>query len=112
MKSERGAPPTLSRRHAQNNASVVIMGGGPAGSALGCYLSMAGIDNLIIEREFFPRAHVGESMVTSTTRIFEEIGFLETMEVEGFPRKFGASWHPSDRSGSSTSRSANSPKKV
>lgn len=72
---------------------VIIIGGGPAGSALGCYLSMAGIKNTIIEKAIHPRPHVGESMVTSSTRVFEEIGFLETMEREGFVRKFGATWH-------------------
>lgn len=73
---------------------IIIMGGGPGGAALGCYLSMAGISNTIIESKVFPRDHVGESMVTATTRIFEDIGFLETMEKQGFVRKYGASWHP------------------
>lgn len=75
-------------------ADVVIIGGGPAGSGIGCYLSMAGIDNIIIENAVHPRQHVGESLVTSTTRIFNEIGFLKTMESEGFVRKYGAAWHP------------------
>ncbi len=73
---------------------VVIIGGGPGGAVLGCYLSKAGIKNTILERAVFPRPHVGESMVPSTTRIFEEIGFLPVMEREGFVRKYGASWHP------------------
>ena len=72
---------------------VVIIGGGPAGSALGCYLSLAGISNLILEKSSHPRPHVGESLVPATTRVFKEIGFLETMESEGFVKKFGASWH-------------------
>ena len=75
---------------------VIIIGGGPAGAAMGCYLAKAGIDHVIIERSNFPRSHVGESMVTATTRIFDEIGFLPTMEAEGFPHKFGASWHPTN----------------
>ena len=73
---------------------VVIIGGGPAGSALGSYLSMKGISNVILEGANFPRPHVGESMVTSSTRVFEELGFLQTMEDEGFIHKYGASWHP------------------
>jgi FADH2 O2-dependent halogenase len=37
-------------------------------------------------------------MVTSSTRVFEEIGFLKTLEEEGFVKKFGASWHaPANR---------------
>lgn len=74
-------------------SDVIIIGGGPAGSTMGSYLSMAGISNTLIESAIHPRAHVGESMVTSTTRIFREIGFLETMEREGFVKKYGASWH-------------------
>jgi FADH2 O2-dependent halogenase len=72
---------------------VIIIGGGPAGSAIGSYLSMAGIKNIIIESSNHPRPHVGESMVTSSTRVYKEIGFLETMEREGFIHKYGASWH-------------------
>jgi 1H-pyrrole-2-carbonyl-[peptidyl-carrier protein] chlorinase len=72
---------------------VIIIGGGPAGSALGCYLSMLGISNTIIEGANHPREHVGESMVTSSTRVLQEIGMLPIMEREGFPRKYGASWH-------------------
>ena len=74
-------------------SDVIIIGGGPAGSALGSYLSKLGISNTIIESSIFPRDHVGESLVTATTRIFEDIDFLETMEQEGFIKKYGAAWH-------------------
>ncbi|MFU8772576.1 MAG: NAD(P)/FAD-dependent oxidoreductase [Anaerolineales bacterium] len=72
---------------------VIIIGGGPAGSAMGSLLSKAGIKNIILESANHPRPHVGESMVTSSTRVFKEIGFLPVMEREGFVHKFGASWH-------------------
>ncbi|MEA3412385.1 MAG: NAD(P)/FAD-dependent oxidoreductase [Pseudomonadota bacterium] len=76
---------------------VIIVGGGPAGSTMGCYLSQAGISNILFEKEAHPRPHVGESLVPSTTRVFHDIGFLETMEREAFPRKYGAAWHPPRR---------------
>lgn len=78
---------------------VIIIGGGPAGSVMGSYLSKAGISNVILEKAIHPREHVGESMVTATTRVFQDIGFLETMEKEGFVRKYGAAWHPHNRRG-------------
>ncbi len=80
-----------------NPTDVIIIGGGPAGAALGAYLSLAGIDNIIFEKAMHPRPHVGESLVPSTTRIFKDIGFLETMEREGFVKKYGAAWHPPAR---------------
>jgi flavin-dependent dehydrogenase len=72
---------------------VIIIGGGPAGSAMGCFLSKAGISNLILEGSNHPRPHVGESMVTSSTRVFRELDFLPVLEREGFVHKYGASWH-------------------
>jgi flavin-dependent dehydrogenase len=41
---------------------VVIIGGGPAGSAAGTLLAKAGRSVLILEKEKFPRFHIGESM--------------------------------------------------
>lgn len=72
---------------------VIIIGGGPAGSAIGSFLSKAGISNILLEADNHPRPHVGESMVMSSVRVFDELGFLGTLETEGFVRKYGASWH-------------------
>lgn len=72
---------------------VIIIGGGPAGSVMGCYLSKMGISNLILEANHHPRPHVGESMVPSTTRVYKEIDFLPVLEREGFVHKYGACWH-------------------
>jgi flavin-dependent dehydrogenase len=71
---------------------IAIIGGGPAGSSMAAYLAGAGIDCVVLERELFPRPHVGESLVPSSTRILKEIGFLPQMEAAGFPRKYGAAW--------------------
>lgn len=71
---------------------VGILGGGPAGSAMATYLARAGVKCVVFEREIFPRPHVGESLVPSSTRIFKDLGFLPKMEELGFVRKYGASW--------------------
>lgn len=78
---------------------VIIIGGGPAGSVAGCYLSRAGVRNIVLEKTMHPRPHVGESLVPSTVRIFDEIGFLPVMEEQKFSRKYGAVWHPPKRRG-------------
>src|ERR1051326_994293 len=75
---------------------VGIIGGGPAGSSMAAYLAKAGINCVVFERELFPRPHVGESLVPSSTRVFKELGFLEQMEEAGFPHKYGAAWTSAD----------------
>lgn len=77
---------------------VGIIGGGPAGAALGAYLGKAGLKCVVFERELFPRPHVGESLVPSSTRIFDELGFLPTMEEAKFPYKYGGVWTSSGTS--------------
>jgi FADH2 O2-dependent halogenase len=81
----------------QPDFEVGIIGGGPAGSATASYLARAGISCVVFERDLFPRPHVGESLVPSSTRIFKEIGFLEKMDQAGFPKKYGAAWTTSGK---------------
>jgi flavin-dependent dehydrogenase len=56
-------------------ADVIIIGGGPAGSVLGRYLSMAGIENTIAERANHPRARLpGVSIPLGPFRVAERVG--------------------------------------
>src|SRR6266568_2671990 len=77
---------------AQPDFDVGIIGGGPAGSSMAAYLAKAGVDCVVFEREIFPRPHVGESLVPSSPRVFNDLGFLPQMEANGFPHKYGAAW--------------------
>src|SRR5271169_1919565 len=81
----------------QPDFDVAIIGGGPAGSSLAAYLAKAGVKCVVFEREIFPRPHVGESLVPSSTRVFNELGFLDQMEEAKFPHKFGAVWTANDQ---------------
>ncbi|HEY8726319.1 MAG TPA: NAD(P)/FAD-dependent oxidoreductase [Gaiellaceae bacterium] len=71
---------------------VGIIGGGPAGSSMAAYLARAGLDCVVFERELFPRPHVGESLVPSSTRVFRDLDFLPVLEANKFPHKYGAAW--------------------
>lgn len=77
-------------------ARVVVLGAGPAGLTLGCYLARAGIDHVILERGHHPRARVGESLLPSALRIFDEIGFLDVVREAGFRRAPGVVYHTMD----------------
>lgn len=69
---------------------VLILGGGPAGSTAASLLARDGIDVTLIEREVFPRYHIGESLLPSCLEIADLIGARELIEKEGFQRKPGA----------------------
>jgi len=71
---------------------VAIIGGGPAGSSMAAYLAKAGAKCVLFEKEIFPRPHVGESLVPSSTRVFKDLDFLPVLEEARFPHKYGAAW--------------------
>lgn len=73
---------------------VLILGAGPAGLTLGCYLARAGVECLIVERGHHPRPHVGESLMPSAVRVLKEIGFHPLAESAGFPHSGGTVYHP------------------
>jgi FADH2 O2-dependent halogenase len=75
---------------------VGIIGGGPAGSSMAAYLAGEGIDCVVFESDLFPRPHVGESLVPSSTRVLAELGLLDEMEAQRFPHKYGAAWTVSE----------------
>src|SRR5688572_81570 len=59
---------------------------------MAAYLARAGVKCVVLEGELFPRPHVGESLVPSSTRVFKELDFLKVMEDRKYPKKFGAAW--------------------
>ena len=69
---------------------VVVVGGGPAGSTAATMLAAQGFQVLLLEREKFPRDHVGESMLPASIPVLQELGVLERMEEAGFLPKYGA----------------------
>ncbi len=86
----------------RTHTDVAILGGGPAGASMAAYLAKAGVHCVVLEGEIFPRPHVGESLVPSSTRVFKDLGFLDKMEERSYPKKFGAAWTAGNRSGSHT----------
>src|SRR5947209_8428760 len=72
---------------------ALIIGGGPGGSTAASYLAKAGRRVLVLEKEHFPRFHIGESLLPYNRQIFDEIGVLPKLEAAGLIKKYGAQFH-------------------
>lgn len=68
---------------------VAIIGGGPAGSVAAALLARAGRSVIVLERDKFPRFHIGESLLPFSMQAFTRLGLHEKFARAGFMEKFG-----------------------
>ncbi|KAL3488233.1 hypothetical protein BJX62DRAFT_227482 [Aspergillus germanicus] len=69
------------------SCTVLVVGGGPAGSYAAAALAREGIDTVLLEADNFPRYHIGESTLPSLRHFFKFIDFYDTFDAHGFYRK-------------------------
>lgn len=72
---------------------VLVVGGGPAGSTAAAFLGRGGLSVALVEREPFPRFHIGESLLPANLPLLERLGVLDRVVDHGFLVKYGASFH-------------------
>lgn len=68
---------------------VVIVGGGPAGTSLAMFLLEKGIKPLLVEKDEFPRYHIGESMTGECGNLVRALGLETEMQAAHHPWKQG-----------------------
>ena len=73
----------------RQDCDVLILGGGPGGSTLASCLAQRGRHAILLEREKFPRFHIGESLLPCSSEVFQKIGVQDRLESR-FLRKYGA----------------------
>jgi flavin-dependent dehydrogenase len=84
----------MTRRDGSYDA--VIIGGGPAGSTAAAVLAQNGRKVLVLEKEKFPRYHIGESLLPFCYFPMQRIGMVERMKASHFPKKYAVQFVTQD----------------
>lgn len=71
---------------------MIIIGGGPGGSTAAAFARQHDLKVLVVEKEQFPRFHIGESLLPMGNAILRETGAWPKLEAAGFVRKHGAAF--------------------
>jgi flavin-dependent dehydrogenase len=77
----------------EQRVNVLVIGGGPGGSTAAALLAKAGVSVLLLERETFPRYHIGESLLASCLPTLRLSGAYDKVAAHGFQTKRGALFH-------------------
>ena len=71
-----------------NTYDAIVIGGGPAGSTAAAILAEKGRKVVLLEKEKFPRYHIGESLIPYTYHPLKRIGMLDQMKQSHFTKKY------------------------
>jgi flavin-dependent dehydrogenase len=66
---------------------VVVIGGGPSGATTATLVARAGFRVQLLERERFPRYHIGESLIPETFWVLDRLGMLPKLRGSRFVEK-------------------------
>ncbi len=71
-----------------DSRDVLVIGAGPAGAAAAAILAEKGRRVLVLERDKFPRYHIGESLLPFTYYPLKRLGLVEKMRQSHFTKKY------------------------
>ena len=67
---------------------VIVIGGGPAGATTAAILAQHGRSVLVLEKDYFPRYHVGESLMPYCWFVLDRLGVIDQLNESAFPKKY------------------------
>jgi flavin-dependent dehydrogenase len=73
-----------------SKTQILVIGGGPGGSYAATLLAREGFDVTLLEKDKFPRYHIGESLLPSARQFLGLIDAAHLIEDHGFTFKPGA----------------------
>ena len=73
---------------APNQYDVIVIGAGPAGSTAAALLAEKGRRVLVLEKEKFPRYHIGESLMPFCWFTLNRLGLVEAMDRIAYIKKY------------------------
>jgi len=71
-----------------DKSDVLIIGAGPAGSTAAALLAEQGHRVFVLEREKFPRYHIGESLLPFCFEPLKRLGLIEKLKASHFTKKY------------------------
>src|SRR5688500_2038033 len=72
------------------SVDALILGAGPAGTIAGATLARQGLTALAVDKQWFPRHVIGESLLPRCNQLLSEAGLLAAVEARGYQPKHGA----------------------
>ena len=82
----------MTHPHDSKPYEAIIIGGGPAGASAAAILAEYGHRVLILEREKFPRYHIGESLIPFTFQPLQRLGMIPKMKQSHFVKKYSVTF--------------------
>ena len=77
---------------------AIVIGGGPSGSTVATRLAQRGRRVVLLEKEHFPRFHIGESLLPCSMPLLEQLGAMPALNEHGFLVKYAAEFVTADGS--------------
>ncbi|HEY6701530.1 MAG TPA: NAD(P)/FAD-dependent oxidoreductase [Pseudolabrys sp.] len=87
---------------------VLVVGGGPAGSTIAALLAQKNKQVVVLEKERFPRFHIGESLLPLNLPLFDRLGIADDVHRIGV-YKPGAELISDEHNAATTFRFADNP---